>query len=313
VPISLGPGAEFDRIRAIAATLGARARGLGDDCALVGIGGTTVALSVDVSVDGVHFRREWLASREIGWRAAAGALSDLGAAGASALGVLVAITLPREDPDRLPAELMAGVADAAHSVGAAVWGGDLTAGPALSLAVTVVGEAARPVRRAGARPGDRLWVSGTLGGARAALLAWLAGRTPDPGARQRFARPEPRVALGGWAARVGVTAMIDLSDGLAGDVRHLAAASGVRVVVDLDRLPLGPGVREEAARAGQDPAALAARGGEDYELLFTLPAELEPTGAPESLTEIGVVEPGEGARLVLEGADVTLQGFDHFR
>ncbi|MEZ4586307.1 MAG: thiamine-phosphate kinase [Gemmatimonadales bacterium] len=311
--ISLGPGAEFDRIRAIAATLGARARGLGDDCALVELGAGTVALSVDASVDGVHFRRDWLAPREIGWRAAAGALSDLAAAGASARGVLVAITLPRDDPAELPAELMAGVGAVADSVGAAVWGGDLTAGPVLSLAVTVVGEASRPLRRGGASPGDRLWVSGTLGGARAALLAWLDGRDPDPGARARFARPEPRTGLGQWAAAAGATAAIDLSDGLAGDAGHLAAASGVRLVVELDRLPVGPGVAREAASAGEPPPTLAARGGEDYELLFTLPAEVEPTGAPVPLTAIGRVERGEGVRLVLEGTDVTLQSFDHFR
>jgi len=313
VSISLGPGAEFDRIRAIAAKLGARASGLGDDCALVELGAGTVALSVDASVDGVHFRRDWLAPREIGWRAAAGALSDLGAAGASARGVLVAITLPREDSAELPAELMAGVAEVAERVGAAVWGGDLTAGPVLSLAVTVVGEASRPLRRGGARPADRLWVSGTLGGARAALLAWLDGRDPEPGARARFARPEPRVALGQWAAAAGATAAIDLSDGLAGDAGHLAAASGVRLVVELDRLPLGPGVVREAASAGEPPPTLAARGGEDYELLFTLPAEVEPTGAPAPLTAIGRVERGQGVRLVLEGTDVTLQSFDHFR
>src|SRR5690606_8898779 len=128
------------------------------------------------------------------------------------------------------------------------------------------------VRRTGARPGDGLWVSGALGGARAALAAWEDGRQPDARAREAFARPAPRLALGAWLAAAGAHAMLDLSDGLAGDARHLAAASGVRIAVELERVPLHHAVHAEAERARKAPARFAAEGGEDYELLAALPA-----------------------------------------
>jgi thiamine-monophosphate kinase len=306
----LGPGGEFDRIRAIAEALGPAARDLGDDCAFLEVGDRTLALSVDASVEGVHFRPEWLTPAEVGWRAAAAALSDLAAVGAVPLGALVAVSGPKGSAHEL--DVMRGVGAACAACDAAVLGGDLTGGPVLAVTVTVVGEAPRPVRRAGARSGDGVWVTGTLGGARAALTAWADGREPDPGARTAFAHPEPRVAAGRWLAGRGATAMLDLSDGLAGDAGHLARASGVRLEIDLGRVPLGPGVASEAARAGEPPVAFAARGGEDYELLVTLPAGEAPRGCPMPLTRIGVVRPGAGVALTLDGQVLALSGFDHF-
>jgi thiamine-monophosphate kinase len=311
----LGPGPEFDRIRAIASGLGALAAGLGDDCAILDLGGTTLALSTDVSVEEIHFRREWLSLEEIGWRAAAGSLSDLAAAGAEPIGVLAALTMPEAEPPSAFESIMAGVGAAVGSVGGVVLGGDLSRGAAVSLAITSIGRAPRPMRRRGARAGDGLWVTGELGGARAALLAWKVGRDPDPAARARFAHPEPRIETGRWLAGNGATAMMDVSDGLAGDARHLAAASRVSLRIDLDRVPRHPSVAALAQVVGESPASFAARGGEDYELLFTLPGTFlgRPAGGV-ALTRIGSVEEGEPGRVIMEenGAPVTLTGYDHF-
>jgi thiamine-monophosphate kinase len=309
--IPLGQGPEFDRIRAIAGRLGSRAGVLGEDCALIEMGETYLALSTDVSVEGVHFRREWLSLEEIGWRATAAALSDLAAAGAAAVGVLAALTVPAAEPAETFAALMDGAGSAVSSVGGVVLGGDLSRGPLLSLAMTVLGRTAAPAHRKGARPGDGLWVTGALGGARAALRAWENGRRPDEGARVRFAHPEPRLDQGAWLVAQGARAMLDLSDGLAADAGHLAAASGVSVRIDLGLVPADPAARDEARRSGESAGTFAARGGEDYELLAAMPPEF--TGAtPFPLTRIGRIEPGSGARFLLDGAELPLSGYDHF-
>jgi thiamine-monophosphate kinase len=309
--IPLAGGAEFDRIRAIATALGSRARELGNDTALVKLGETTVALSADVSVEGVHFRREWLSLEEIGWRASAAALSDLAASGAEPIGVLAALTIPAGEPVSTFVSLMQGVGAAADAVGGKVLGGDLSRGDALALALTVIGTAARPVKRSGAEPGDLVWVSGQLGGARAALTAFLAGREPDAGARDRFARPLPRIEAGRWLAAHGAKAMLDVSDGLAGDAGHLAAASGVAIRIALERIPCHAAVAAEAAQAGEPAPVFAAKGGEDYELLVVLPPDHQ--GAEQfALRQIGVVRAGEGLTLELGGRPVVLSGYEHF-
>ena len=315
----LGAGPEFDRIRAIAMALGDRAVGLGDDCALLELGTEQLAISTDISIEGTHFRREWLSLDEIGWRAAAGALSDLAAVGAEPVGLLASLALAADSPSAAFTSLMDGVGRAVAAVGGKVLGGDLSRGPVLTIDITVIGRTARAIRRSGARPGDGVWVTGRLGSARAALLDFLAGRTVDPVSRASFAHPSPRIAAGRWLARNGAHAMIDLSDGLAGDAGHLAVSSNVAIVIELERIPLGAGVREAAEVAGESSALLAARGGEDYELLVALPEEFSSghaaaceaeTGTP--LTRIGTVTPGEGVEFTLAGNAVQLRGFDHF-
>ncbi|MCU0620775.1 MAG: thiamine-phosphate kinase [Gemmatimonadales bacterium] len=317
--LPLGPGREFDRVRAIAQALGPQAAVLGDDCAVLGPIAHRVVLSTDVSVEEVHFSRAWLTLEEIGWRAAAAALSDLAAEGADAIGLLCALTAPAEATQDDIVALMRGVGAAAQEAGGTVLGGDLSRGPAFALAVTVVGRALRPVTRRGAQPGDGVWVTGVLGGARSALHAWRAGRRPAPGARAAFAHPIPRIAAGRLLAQVGASAMVDVSDGLAADARHLAAASGVRLEIDLGRLPLGDGVSAAAQAIGYPPAAFAAEGGEDYELLATVPRAAEAvlrSRAPEAqvpLTRIGEVQAGAGVACRFEGRELALEGFDHFR
>ena len=315
--LRLGPGGEFDRLRAIFAALGARGRDLGDDCALLPVGGRTLAISIDLSLEAVHFRTDWLSFREIGWRATAAALSDLAAEGAEPIGVLVSVGLPgrgrargkgRRDP---ATEIMTGVGAAARAVGAGVLGGDLVRSPRYLVDVCVLGVVQRPVRRSGARPGDGLWVTGRLGGAGLALVALRVGRRLAPAVRRRFARPVPRIAAGRWLARRGARAMIDISDGLAGDAGHLAAASGVGIAIELERVPCWPGV----------PPRAAAASGEEYELLVALPRSFGTAGARAfrratglPLTRIGACTAGRGLRITHEGRLITSpRGFDHFR
>jgi thiamine-monophosphate kinase len=315
--LALGPGPEFDRIRKIVAQLGQQGRGLGDDCALLKHGDEFLALSTDVSLEGIHFRLDWISPEEVGWRAVAAALSDLAAEGAEPIGVLCAVTMPAAAPEAELLRLMSGASDAARAVGAPVLGGDLASGPAWSVAVTVVGCTPTPVTRAGAGPGDRLWVTGALGGARAALEPWLLGREPLPGARKRFAHPEPRIAAGRWLARHGAHAMLDLSDGLASDARHLAAASGLSVLIDLDSIPIAVEAEQEAGQLGIPAPQFAAEGGEDYELFVALPASFAAAGLFHtecgiSLTCVGEAVTGSGVRFSLAGRPIELHGFNHF-
>ena len=307
--LPLGPGPEYDRIRAIAHALGNGASGLGDDCALIPVEGGFLALSVDTSVENVHFRRDWLSLEEIGWRATAAALSDLAAEGAEANGVVVALTAPSAASEGDVTALMRGAGAAAQSVGAVIRGGDMTAGPVWSVSVTVWGKVARPVTRAGARSGDGLWVTGALGGARLALSTWLDGGRPEGTARASFAHPEPRIAAGRWLAAHGAAAMIDVSDGLASDAQHLAAASSVALDLSLDTLPLAPGV--------SDPV-FAAEGGEDYELLVALPHNFDGAASFQRdtalrLTRVGAVREGSGVTFTRDGQKIPLTGFQHFR
>ncbi|HEX4627607.1 MAG TPA: thiamine-phosphate kinase, partial [Gemmatimonadales bacterium] len=310
-----GTGGEFDILRAVFARLGPAGRDLGDDCALLSVGGRTLAVSIDLSLEGVHFRTDWLSFREIGWRATAAALSDLAAEGATPLGVLVSLGVPGNRQRRIgnaaPAvEIMAGVGAAVRSVGAIVLGGDLVRSPRFLVDVCALGLAPRPVRRSGARPGDGVWVSGRLGGAGVALRALQAGRRLAPVLRRRFARVLPRIAAGRWLGRHGARAMIDISDGLAGDAGHLAAASGVRVAIELRRIPCWPGVAPRAA----------VRSGEEYELLVAMPRRFGDAGARAfrratglPLTRIGRCEPGRGLRMTDNGQRITPPaGFDHF-
>lgn len=316
---ALGPGGEFDRIRRIVSALGPSAPDVGDDCAILPDGTGRVVVSTDLSIEGVHFEAGWLSFEEIGWRAAAGALSDLAAAGAEVIGVLASVGSPRGAGDGHLVELMRGVGAAATAAGGVVLGGDLSASPQWVVDITVLGRARAPLTRRGARPGDGLWLTGIPGLSRAALTAWRRGEQPEPDARRAFAHPEPRLALGRRLAEAGARAMVDLSDGLAGDAGHLAAASAVALDLELDLLPLAPAVVRAAERQGTPAPIFAAEGGEDYELLAALPpafgeavaaALAAATGVP--LTRIGAVAEGSGVRLWHERRQVRLAGYDHF-
>ena len=304
----LGPGREFDLVRVMMSRWGDRARGIGDDATVLSVPtGEQLVVSTDASLEDVHFRRDWLAPAEIGWRATAAALSDLAAMAATPLGILIALTLSERWLDDL-GELAEGIAESASAAGASIVGGDLTRGEQLAITITVLGSTAAPMRRDGAHPGDILWVTGQLGGPALAIAAWNEGRQPTPEARARFARPVPRIREAQWLARAGASAGIDISDGLGGDAAHLAAASGVRIAIDADALPRAPGADVSTAQ----------RSGEEYELLVTTRSPLDAAAFQRefnlSLTRLGTVEQGDpGVDLLIGGERVASPtGYDHF-
>lgn len=295
----LGAGREFDTIRGLMATWGDLVADIGDDAAVLPPVRGAHVISTDACVEGVHFLTHWITPREVGVRAATAALSDLAAMGAHAGQVLVAMVVPSAWDDRLM-EVAEGLAGPIRRAGARIIGGNLSRGAAFGITLTVIGDAPRAVPRSGAQIGDLVVVTGTLGGPGAATTAWYAGQSPSAWARARFAAPSPRLAEGQQLAIAGATAMLDISDGLAADARHLAAASGVALDLDPSRIPVGPGI---------EPAA-ALTSGEEYELLATLPSDAldllqQVWRSDVPLTVIGtVVAPRDHTSLVA--------GHDHF-
>ncbi len=294
--------------------------GPGDDAAVVETGGRPLAITTDALVERVHFRPGWLAPAELGVRAIAVALSDLAATGATPRWTLVSAIVPPDRPTSELDRILEACAAASEESGAAMIGGNLSRGDALSLTVTAIGEMEGPtLERRGARPGDRLVVTGTLGAAAAAVDVWLDGGEPPPALRERFARPVARLAAGRALAAAGATAAIDVSDGLLADLGHLCRASGVGAEVERARLPRLVQVAIRDA-SGSD---FAATGGEDYELLAALPPGIDDDAITAlaracdvELTVIGrCTAPGTGIRLLGEdGRDraTARRGFDHF-
>jgi thiamine-monophosphate kinase len=325
--IGLGRGAEFDLIRRLLGPETPLPPGLlvgpGDDCAVLEGG---IVVSVDLSMEDVHFKREWISLHEAGYRATAAALSDLAAMAAEPLGVLLSMALGPGNPGEEAAELQAGAENACRLEGTFILGGDLAGSPGpVVLDVVVLGRSHAPVLRSGSRPGDEVWVSGWLGGSAGAVAMWIQGLHPPEGLRSAFARPRPRIREALWLAdRVPLRGLVDISDGLAGDAGHLAAASGVSVVLEEDAIPVHPDLEGALAGTRGESLGFALGGGEDYELCLTVPpGALQAWAAPFErnfgipLTRVGTVIEGDSQLVLLESGQgerrpLERGGFSHF-
>jgi len=351
---TVGETGEAALLRRIARIIGPPPSGVlgpGDDAALVTPGRGPLLLTTDAMVEGTHFHRAWFRPEELGAKALAANLSDAAAMGGRPTYALVSVILPAETGVEAVIRMMRGMTRAARRAGVALVGGNVARGEPLSVTVALAGDfpRGRPVRRPGARPGDAIYVTGQPGLAYLGLRLLLAGgpepgrREPDPWdsasrrepgwraalrrrgpwparALRRFLTPEPRLAASAALRPFRPSAMIDVSDGLDQDLHHLAE-TGVRLVVEDRALPVPAGFAALAGSLGLDPRAAAYHGGEDYELLFTLPpAAARRLGAASRLgstpvRRIGRVERGRPGVWRESDAGLTRatgNGFRHF-
>ena len=290
--------------------------GPGDDCAVLAPSRGAQCITTDAVVEDVHFTRAWFSPEDIGHKALAVNLSDLAAMGARPRWFVCALALPRDFPRRELLGLARGMSALAREHDIALVGGNFTSARELSITLTAAGElpvGAAPLTRVGGRPGDLLYVSGTLGDARLGLVQLQRGSRRSP-AILRQKRPLPRVALGRLAPRFASAGM-DVSDGLVQDLGHLCTASRVGAELEPERLPLSRSVRASLGIEG------ALRGGEDYELLLAVPPgravafERACARAGEVVTRVGRLVEGPPGRIRDPHGHALhrLAGFDHFR
>lgn len=320
-------------------------QGIGDDAAVLASDpGGALLVTTDMLLEGIHFQRRWGSPRELGRKALAVNVSDIAAMGGSPLYALLGLAIPSGGVSLAELEvLLLGLEEEAAAHGVTLVGGDTCASASgLVLSVTLIGRAPAegPVLRSGARPGDSLWVTGTLGGSAAGLLALEQGFRPGQAWSVGLARPDwlgqeeeaaiqaalaahltpaARVAAGRALAGVA-TAMIDVSDGVASDANHLCSESRVGIRLQAGRMPIHPGARVMARLLGQEALDLALRGGEDYELLFAASADpvarLAEAAPGLPVTWVGEVTPGPPVPSLVHAdgrEEVLAGGFDHFR
>ncbi len=339
---TIGEHGLIERIRSLLPRPSTALLGIGDDCAVLRpTAGRDLLLTTDLLVEGVDFTQQTMTPFRLGRKAMGVNLSDIAAMGGFPRAALVTLALPPEVEIEFVDELYRGLQEEGTRYGVEVIGGDLSASSSLMISVTMIGEVepGRAITRSGAKPGERIWITGRLGGSAAGLAALRAGfRMKDDEveapfevsdelkvsvreALERHFCPIPRVREGRVLAEAGVaSAMIDLSDGLALDLQHLCRESGVSARIKEDRIPVDPAASAIGQYLGQDPMAMALEGGEDFELLFTSSSEsidiLRIIEDGIDVTEVGEVEEaGKGCLLVQRsGEAVPLSGgYDHFR
>ena len=292
--------------------------GIGDDCAVIPQrSGRDTLVSTDMLIEGTHFLRRDIPPYRLGWKSAAVNISDIAAMGGQPTATFLSVALPADLETGWMEEFLRGYADISRRFGVALLGGDTTASPdRICLNVAVLGECTSGAARlrSAARDDDLVCVTGSLGDSAGGLKAILEGVERDADVQALIDRhylPLPRVAEGlRLAATPGVHAMMDISDGIGSDLKHILEASGVGAVIDVPALPLSPALQRVCARLGWDAAALATGGGEDYELLFTCTPEAERSlDVPH--TVIGVIRDLPG--IEWRGAEGPVAGFDHFK
>lgn len=297
--------------------------GIGDDCAVARFGKSTMLLTCDLSIENVHFNRRYMSGYDIGWKAAAAAVSDIAAMGGTPRFLLAALACPPETDAALLEEIFLGVRAVARSYGIVIAGGDTTRSDSgICLDISVIGEAigGRYRTRSGLRNGDMLFVTGPLGLSRAGLHALERNAVAPKPLLRAHLHPKPRIDEGQFFARQrSVRAMMDLSDGLAQDAQRLCERSGVGVDLQVQAKMASPALKSYCAFHGLDPASIMLQGGEDYELLVGVSAR----GA-EALTR--KFQERFGRRLLpvgratkdwagvrVQGAAPSVRGFDHFK
>jgi thiamine-monophosphate kinase len=312
--VSIAEAGEFGLIARIVARLEAgpmTVLGPGDDAAVVSAPDGRVVATTDVLVEGRHFRRDWSSAADVGHRAAAANLADIAAMGAAPTALLVALCVPTDLDVAWAEELAGGLSAEAGQVGAGVVGGDMSASPTLTIAVTALGDlrGERPVVRSGAQPGDVVALAGRTGYAAAGYSVLSRGfRTPKVFV-EAYRRPEVPYAAGTAAARAGATSMIDVSDGLLQDLGHIAVASVVGIDIRKETFDVPDQMRDAASALGVDPYRWILAGGDDHALAATFPPE---ASVPAGFRIVGSVHGGTGVtvdRKPWQGG----MGWDHFR
>jgi thiamine-monophosphate kinase len=271
--------------------------GPGDDAAVVAAPDGRVVATTDLLVEGRHFKRAWSEAYDVGRRAAAANLADVAAMGAVPTALLVGLAVPGDLPSAWALSLVDGVRDECESAGASVAGGDVVRADTVVISVTALGslEGRDPVTRSGARAGDLVAVAGRLGWAAAGFAVLSRGFRSPRALVDAYRRPAPPYAEGPRAARLGASAMVDVSDGLVADLRHVAVASGVSVRLSSDAFHVPQEFHDTARALNADPTTWLLTGGEDHALAATFPGDVD---LPMAWSVVGRVEEGEPGVLV---------------
>jgi len=291
-------------------------RGIGDDCAILRVrSGFELLVTTDLCIEDVHFRREWHPPQSVGHRCLARGLSDMAAMGGEPLSCFLSLGLPSGLSQSWVDGFLQGLHDLAQRFKVQLSGGDISSAQQITADIVVVGQApaGKALLRSRARPGDRIYVTGDLGGSAAVLRQLYQGKKVKSAKSSRHFYPAPRVEVGGWLRQKGLAkSMIDLSDGLSVDLAHICEESRVSAIIYEDRVPVAKG-------AG---LSLALHGGEDYELLFTAPAKAKlPNGIGGiKVTEIGLIRKRSNYSSAIQilgenGKERSLAplGWEHFR